>query len=103
MENRYALKVTFSKEKDMIYFSQLDIFRLFMRALRRGSFEVVYTCGFNPHPKMSFSKALKLGKEGQIQTTFYFQKELSPREFKERFSEQIPPDLKIVSVEPIKK
>jgi len=87
----------------MIYFSQLDMFRLFMRALRRSDFEVLYTCGFNPHPKMSLSQALKLGKAGKIQAIFYFRKELNPGEFKQRFSEQIPPDLKIMSIEIVKK
>jgi len=102
-KKRYALKVTFSKEKDMIYFSQLDLFRLFMRALRRANLPIVYTCGFNPHPKMSFSNAIKLGKEGIFETIFYLQQELNPEEFKQIFSKQIPPGLRMLSVESVEK
>ncbi|MBN2120896.1 MAG: DUF2344 domain-containing protein [Candidatus Omnitrophica bacterium] len=87
----------------MIYFSQLDIFRLFMRALRRGDYPTVYTRGFNPHPQISFTRALKLGLEGEIQTVFYFEEEIDPERFKNDFSRQVPCDLEIVSIEPVKK
>ena len=99
MDNKYILKVNFYKEKDMVFFSQLDIFRLFMRALRRANFPIIYTHGFNPHPKISFSHALKLGKEGEFKTTFYFNQEIKPQDFKRLFLGQIPADLKIISVE----
>ena len=79
----------------MVYFSQLDIFRLFLRALRRAGFNIHYTSGFNPHPKLSFSKAIKLGMEGSFETTFYFEEAVTPQEFKERFSAQIPTNLAI--------
>jgi radical SAM-linked protein len=95
----HTLKVTFYKQGDMIYFSQLDIFRLFMRALRRADFPIVYTAGFNPHPKISFSHAIKLGLEGSFDAKFYFEKELGPEEFKEKFISQIPKDLKVAQVE----
>ena len=91
----HTLKVEFLKEGDMIYFSQLDIFRLFMRALRRAGFDIIYTSGFNPHPKISFSNAVKLGVEGGFETKFYFEKKIEIDEFKERFSSQIPKGLRI--------
>ena len=103
MNKRYALKVIFRKERDMIFFSQLDIFRLFIRALRRANLPIVYTCGFNPHPKISFKKALKLGQAGELETIFYFEREITPLEFKERFSPQIPQDLILLGIEPISK
>ena len=95
----YALKATFHKQGDMIYFSQLDIFRLFMRALRRGRFPIIYTGGFNPRPKMSFGNALKLGIEGDFEAVFYFEREFDPAQFKDEFSNQIPEDMTIVNVE----
>ena len=103
MGKKHALKVVFSKEGDMIYFSQLDVFRLCMRALRRCGFELFYTSGYNPHPKMSFYNALKLGKSGELGVTFYFSEEVSVDTFKEEFSKQIPNGLKILSAEPFKK
>ena len=85
----------------MIYLSQLDIFRLFMRALRRCNLPISYTEGFNPHPKISFVKALKLGIPGEIETAFFFEKEIDILEFEKVFSEQIPKDLKIITVETV--
>ena len=94
-QNMHTLKVSFRKEGEMIYFSQLDIFRLLLRALRRAGFNIHYTSGFNPHPKLSFSRAVKLGMEGSFETTFYFEEAVTPREFKERFSAHIPDGLTI--------
>ncbi|MFC1515098.1 TIGR03936 family radical SAM-associated protein, partial [Candidatus Omnitrophota bacterium] len=96
----HTLKISFHKQGDMIYFSQLDIFRLFIRALRRTELPIVYTGGFNPHPKISFSNAVKLGIEGDFETTFYFEQALEPQQFKEAFTAQIPPDLVITNISP---
>lgn len=99
MINQYRLKLKVLKEKDMVYFSQLDIYRLFIRALRRAHLPLFYTSGFNPHPKISFNQALKLGKEGVFETVFYFNKKIKPKEFIKKFSMQIPKNLKIITVE----
>jgi len=98
MNNLYSLKAEIKKSGDAIYFSQLDIFRLFIRALRRSSLPILYTKGFNPHPKINMGEALKLGKEGILNIIFYFEALVSPEEFKEKFSSQIPQGLEIISV-----
>jgi radical SAM-linked protein len=56
---RYAF--VFSKEKDMVYISHLDLIRLFHRAARRADLPVALTQGFNPRMKIKFDRALKLG------------------------------------------
>lgn len=101
MNNKYSLKAEIIKSGDAVYFSQLDIFRLFIRALRRSSLPVLYTNGFNPHPKINMGNALKLGKEGTLNIIFYFETLVSPEEFKEKFSIQIPQELEIISVAPL--
>ena len=101
MEKRYALKVTFFKEKQAVYFSQLDIYRLLMRALRRSNLAVFYTSGFNPHPKFSLGDGLKVGKEGNIWAKFYLEEEILPSQFQDKLEKQIPPDLKIIAVETV--
>ncbi|SHJ51976.1 TIGR03936 family radical SAM-associated protein [Tepidibacter formicigenes] len=55
------LRCKFTKEKDMIYISHLDLQRLLQRSLRRAGIKVSYSQGFNPHPKISFGQALSLG------------------------------------------
>ena len=99
MEKRFVLKVLFKKEESMLFLSQLDIFRLLIRALRRTDFALFYTSGFNPHPKISMGKALKLGQTGEIEVIFYFKEKITPDEFRTKFSPQIPKDLKILKVE----
>lgn len=93
---KYPLKVTFQKSKDMIYFSQLDIMHLLERALRRTDLPLYFTQGFNPHVKMSFLKALKLGVEGEIEVTFYFIDEISLALLRDKLLPHLPQGLKIV-------
>ncbi len=57
----YILRCKFTKEKDMVYISHLDLQRLLQRSLKRGNIKVSYSQGFNPHPKISFAQALSLG------------------------------------------
>ena len=95
---KYPLKVTFYKRDQMIYFSQLDLFHLLERALRRSNLPLYFTQGFNPHVKISFSNALKLGIEGVIEATLYFSKEITFPELKKALQPQLPQGLKIEEV-----
>ncbi|MCM8773171.1 MAG: TIGR03936 family radical SAM-associated protein, partial [Candidatus Omnitrophica bacterium] len=73
MEKRiFKVSVTVYKKDDMRYFSQLDLTKIFERALRRAKLPLYFTQGFNSRPKMSFSKALKLGCEGEEKVILYF-------------------------------
>jgi len=95
MEERFTLKVIIRKRKDMVYFSQLDIFHLLERALRRAGLPLYYTQGFNSRVKISFARALKLGKKGDIDTTFYFSRKISFAELKDKLSAQLPKGLSL--------
>ncbi len=57
--NRYVIK--FSKEGILRYISHLDLLRLFKRSFKRVGIKLLYSQGFNPHPKMSFAQPLSLG------------------------------------------
>lgn len=57
--NKYV--IYFSKKGYLKYTSHLDMQRLFKRAFRRSGIILQYSCGFNPHPKMSFAQPLSLG------------------------------------------
>jgi radical SAM-linked protein len=92
---KYPLKITLSKSGDMVYFSQLDIMHLLERALRRTDLPLYYTQGFNPHVKISFHSALKLGQEGQIEITLYFSQEICPEHLKDVLGQQLPEGLSV--------
>ena len=85
---KFPLKVAFYKKGEMIYFSQLDIYHLLERALRRSNLPLYFTQGFNPHVKISFSCALKLGIEGQIEATLYFTEEITLPELRKALQPQ---------------
>jgi len=93
---KYPVRAALHKEGDMIYFSQLDIFNLLKRALRRTSLPIYFTQGFNPHSKISFLTGLKLGVEGTIETVFYFSENITFEKLKEELTRQLPQGLKII-------
>ncbi len=53
--------ICFKKHGPAQYISHLDLQRTVDRAIRRSGVDAVYTEGFNPHIKMSFAFALKVG------------------------------------------
>jgi radical SAM-linked protein len=81
----------------MIYFSQLDIFHVLERALRRSKLPLYYTQGFSPRVKISFLNGLKLGLEGKIDIIFYFIQPIDLSQVKRKLSSQLPEGLRIVS------
>ncbi|MDD5986955.1 MAG: TIGR03936 family radical SAM-associated protein [Eubacteriales bacterium] len=54
-------EICFSKEGDIKYISHLDVMRMFRRAFKRAGLDLVYSNGFNPHPKLSIAAPLPLG------------------------------------------
>lgn len=95
---RFALRMTIEKSGDMIYFSQLDLASILMRALRRANLPLYYTQGFNPRVKMSFGRALKLGVSGKEEVTFYFTQKIPPQELHNKLSPQMPQGLRISEI-----
>ena len=96
----YRINFIFTKTGAMIYISHLDLMRLFMRALRRADLPLKITQGFNPHPKLSIKRALKLGVESDNEEATVVLKELiKPEDFKDRLQKQLPEGIKVKSVE----
>lgn len=58
---KYCLK--FSKLGYIRYTSHLDLLRLFQRSFKRAEIHLLYSNGFNPHPRLSFAQPLSLGYE----------------------------------------
>jgi radical SAM-linked protein len=58
---RYRLK--FTKMGRLRFLSHLDLMTLFQRAAARARVPIVFSHGFNPHPKISFGPALPVGVE----------------------------------------
>lgn len=95
----HKINFTFSKKGLMKYISHLDLMRLLTRAMRRCELPLEFTCGFNPHPRLSLKRALKLGLESENEEATIVLKELiNYEEFRERLQRQLPEGIQIKSV-----
>ena len=95
------IKITFifAKKGTMKFISHLDLMRLFMRAVRRGSLPIKMTEGFSPHPKISLKRALKLGVESDNEeATFVLREPIAPEDFKQKLQKELPEGIYIREV-----
>ena len=96
----YKVRFVFSKKGFMRFISHLDLMRLFMRALRRAELPIKITEGFNPHPKLSFKGALKLGLESEREeAAIVLTEAVILEDFKNRLQRQLPEGIEIKNVE----
>ena len=95
-------RVTFSKTGQASYLSHLELARLFMRAARRAGLHMVFSKGFHPMPRISFSAALPVGT-GSIHETVNLDLYgiIPPMKLKGELNLQLPEDIRITLVEDI--
>ncbi len=92
-------RVVFSKTGMGKYISHLDLLRCFTRAIQRSGLPVVYSQGFNPHQKMTFSLPLPIGVTSECETVdIQFEDGLSPAEIQEKLNKNLPMDMKVLAV-----
>ncbi len=60
-------RALFEKVGSAVYFSHLDLMRLFQRAYKRAGLPLTHTQGFNPRPSVSIALPLSLGVESQCE------------------------------------
>lgn len=61
------IRMKYKKTGRMRFISHLDLMTLFQRAAFRANVPVVFSQGFNPHPKISFGPALSVGIESEAE------------------------------------
>lgn len=95
----YRFEFGFTKKGHVKYISHLDLMRLFSRAFRRAEFPLKLTQGFNPHPKFSIVRAIKLGMESEYETANVVLKEaMDEQTFKQNLQQQLPTGIIIKDV-----
>lgn len=57
-------RIEYSKKNSARWLSHLELIRTFIRALRRSGLPLVFSQGFNPHPKLSYGPSLGVGVAG---------------------------------------
>ncbi len=98
------INFVFSKKGDLKFISHLDLMRLFTRAMRRAGIPVKISEGFNPHPKFSITKALKLGVESENEEACIVIKELmEPEFFVKKLNCQLPDGVQVKSASLVQK
>lgn len=93
------LRIRFKRGQELKFISHLDIIRLWHRALSRAGIELVYSEGFNPHPRISLAVPLALGVTSEAELMdVWLVKNVSPHYFITCVSQQLPPGMAIVQV-----
>jgi len=93
---------TFTKGNHARYLSHLELVQVFIRAFKRTGLDFVYSKGFHPMPRLSFSCALPVGTES-LQETLEIEligsSDISY--LKERINAQLPPGIQIINIEKV--
>ena len=81
------------------FLSQLEVMRAIARALRRADIDLVYSQGFHPVPKISFSHALPVGVESVYEVMDVQVKgELDQVYAKSKINRELPRGIRILSI-----
>lgn len=84
------------------YISHRDLMRLVERAARRASLPLALTAGFNPHPKMSFGRALPVGKASRsVYADIFLTEHLRPELLLERLNKKLPQEVQVLEANEI--
>ncbi|MDO4486513.1 MAG: TIGR03936 family radical SAM-associated protein [Bacillota bacterium] len=98
--NRYV--ITFSKTGTICYISHLDLMRMFQRTFKKAGIKLVYSQGFNPHPKMGFAQPLSLGYWGLKELMeFETVNEYDTEELKKMIASMMPEGIEIIDCRPL--
>jgi uncharacterized protein (DUF2344 family) len=92
-----TIRFKFYKKEEFKYLSHLDIIRILCRALNRAGFNVAYSSGYNPKPKIKFSAPTPLGIEsfaeyGEVTVN----DNINGNEFKERMNKELNNKMQVV-------
>ncbi len=91
------IRIKYTKGEEVKFISHRDLIRAFTRAIRRAGLPIAYSQGFNPHMKISWGNALKVGaaSEGEY-AELQFEGWVKPREVMEKLGPQMPKGLEII-------
>lgn len=90
-DQRYRMRIEFSKKGTTRYLSHLDTISLFARAIRRAGIPVAFSQGYSPHPRLSFGPPLPVGMESRGEyADIGLGGWMDPEELKERLNGALP-------------
>ena len=91
------IKVKYKKGEEVKFISHKDLMRAFQRAVRRAGIPIAYSQGFNPHMKISWGQALKVGQASDAEPAeLQLDGWMKPQELQQRLNQQLPRGLEIL-------
>jgi uncharacterized protein (DUF2344 family) len=94
-----TIRFKYSKTAGSKYLSHLDITRVITRAVNRSHFNVLYSQGFNPKPKISFSDPLPLGVESYGEyCDIRLNDDFEAGKFKDILNDNLPHGINVIEV-----
>lgn len=98
----FRYRVRYARRGDMRFMGQLEVTRLFNRAVRRASFPMRYSQGYHPLPRIRFGPSPPVGVLSEAE---YVDLELTARvasnEVKKRLQEAMPEGIEILETDEI--
>jgi len=99
-QQAYSYRVHYSRLGDSRFYGHLEVLQLIFRVLQRTRLPLLFTGGFNPTPRVSFSPALPVGVESLAE---YFDMDLaqplaSMQEATALLNSQMPPNMRVGTV-----
>ena len=101
----FSYRVHYSRLGDARFLGHLEILQLIFRVLHRAGLPLLFSQGYNPSPRVSFSPALPVGVESHVE---YFDMDLSkpisrPVDVAAELDQQLPGFISITSVAAVRK
>jgi len=96
------VRITYTKMGWLKYTSNLDVQKLWERAIRRARLPLAYSQGYHPKPRMNLAAPLPLGFSSTAELIdIWFTEEISTAEIQERLTGKFPSGIEIQQVEQI--
>ncbi len=104
-ERIFTYRVHYERGGDSRYLGHLEILQLVFRVLKRARLPVLFSQGYNPSPRVSFSPALPVGVESLVE---YFDMDLGGpladlASVREQLNRELPHFIRVHRVEPVAK
>ena len=91
------IKIKYTKGETVKFISHRNLMNVFFRAIRRADLPIAYSQGFNPHMKISWGNALKVGQSSAgEEATLQIDGWIKPEEVKARLNQTLPQGVAIL-------
>jgi radical SAM-linked protein len=92
-----TVRFKFFKKDELKYLSHLDVLALMERALMRTGMPLLYSGGFHPKPKLSFSNPIPLGVQSLAEyCDIELLEKISAEDFTGLLNRKLPDNLKVI-------